>query len=97
MAIMHISAEAVAALGSELGQLAGGLRHAPEAAAASSWALGPGESADELASLLGNWRHERLRLAERLDSLGEAARSAGEAYVEVETVQTRRMGGGVVT
>ncbi|MCE1178577.1 MAG: hypothetical protein LWW86_06040 [Micrococcales bacterium] len=96
MAIMHISADAVAALGAELGALAGGLLAAPEAAAADSWALGHGESADELVALLGNWRHERLRLAERLDSLGQAARSAGEAYVEVESVQTRRMSGGVV-
>ena len=63
-------------------------------AAADAWALGPGETAAALDDVLGNWRRERLLLAEGLKDLGAAAAIAGMGYLDTEAAVSRSFVGG---
>lgn len=60
---------------------------------AERFALGPGSTAGALDELLTGWRLERLRLAEALYALGDAAGCAGMGYAEVEASATSAWGG----
>lgn len=93
MTTYRVDAAQVAALGGSLVDLAEALALVgdPEA---DRWALGPGASGPAVEELLGGWRLTRLRAAEDLTGLGEAAASAGGLYLAAERDVGRRLGGG---
>lgn len=62
--------------------------------AADRWAFGPGRSGAAVEELLGGWRHARLRVADALTVLGEAAGTAGGAYLDLEAGVSRGLRGG---
>lgn len=88
---IRIDAEAVAALGASLLEIAGALESTPDAGP-DRWALGPGESAPALDAVVSNWRHSRLLLARTLRDLGGRAQLAGGAYLRTEAEVTHRFG-----
>jgi hypothetical protein len=93
MSTYRVDAAEVAALGESLVGLAEGLALMgdPEP---DLWALGPGESGTVLRELLGGWRLARLRTAEHLTELGEAAVAAGGLYLDTDTGVRRSVVGG---
>ncbi len=94
MSSYRVDAAEVAALGESLVGLAESLALMgdPEP---DLWALGPGASGTALRELLGGWRLARLRAAEELTSLGEAAVAAGGLYLGTESGVRRSLVGGV--
>ncbi len=94
MAEIEVSAEGVAALGATLLDVAQTLDGLGEVRGADDWAFGPGESAQALDVLLGNWRHQRLLLGRHLVALAQGAAVAGAAYVRVESGVEQLAGGG---
>jgi hypothetical protein len=93
MTTYRVDAAEVAALGESLVGLAESLALMgdPEP---DLWALGPGASGTALRELLGGWRLARLRTAEHLTGLGEAAAAAGGAYLDTDTGVRRSLVGG---
>ncbi len=93
MTTYRVDAGEVAALGEALLDLAEALARVGDPRP-DLWALGPGESGTALGELLGGWRLVRLRTAEDLAALGEAAVAAGGLYVDTESAVRRRLVGG---
>jgi hypothetical protein len=60
----------------------------------SAWSdFGDASVASALDDLLGNWTRTRLELVGSLTDLGEAAASAGSAYLRVDAAVTDSLGG----
>lgn len=93
MTTYRVDAETVLATGAALVDLAEGLALVGDPAV-DRWALGPGGVGPAVEELLGGWRHARLGLAESLAGLGEAAATAGGAYLDAEAGVSRTLGGG---
>lgn len=93
MTTYRVDAGEVAALGAALLDLAESLALVgdPEP---DLWALGPGQAGTALGELLGGWRLTRLRTAEHLAAMGEAAASAGALYLDTESAVGRSLAGG---
>ncbi len=92
MTTLRVDGTAIAALGADLTHLAGVLSSLGEVGAARS-DFGDASVASALDALLGNWTRTRLALATSLTDLGEAAGSAGTAYLHVEVAVTDALGG----
>ncbi|MBT9254848.1 hypothetical protein KMZ32_02525 [Phycicoccus sp. MAQZ13P-2] len=93
MTTYRVDARTVLQVGEQLVGLAEALTLMGDPAA-DRWAFGPGRSGAAAEELLGAWRHARLRVADALTVLGEAAGSAGGAYLDTEAGVSRRLGGG---
>jgi hypothetical protein len=93
MTTYRVDAAEVAALGESLADLAEALALMgdPEP---DLWALGPGSAGAALGELVGGWQLARLRTAEQLALLGEAAVSAGGLYLDTESGVRRSLTGG---
>ena len=75
---------ALLALGGALTEVAADLQWQATSAAESAWALGPGDSAAALASVLGDFEHRRQVLGRGLDDLAGLVVHAGRLYVDAE-------------
>ncbi len=93
MTTYRVDAETVLEVGAALLDLAEGLATMGDPHA-DRWAFGPGRTGGAVEELLGGWRHGRLRLADALTGLGEAAVDAGGAYLDTEAGLSHRIGGG---
>ncbi len=93
MTSYRVDAGEVAALGEGLLDLAGSLALVGDPRP-DLWALGPGRAGGALGELLGGWRLARLRAAEDLTALGEAAAAAGGLYLDTESAVARSLAGG---
>ncbi|SDO79609.1 hypothetical protein SAMN04489867_0608 [Pedococcus dokdonensis] len=86
MSDIEVDPEALAALGRVLAEVAGDLAWQAGDAVEQAWALGPGESAGVLGSVLGDFEHQRLSLGRDLDELAARVTAAGRVYVDAEAV-----------
>ncbi len=93
MSTFRVDAAEVAALGESLAGLAESLALMGDPQP-DLWALGPGASGTALGELLGGWRLARLRTAEHLAGLGEAAVAAGGLYLDTDAGVRRSLVGG---
>ncbi len=91
---MRISGEEMAALGAALADVALFVAAVPDAVGAVTWASGPGETADALRELVGNWEHQRHLLGRHLDDLARGAVTAGAGYAVLEDDVNRLVAGG---
>lgn len=92
MTTLRVDGVAIAALGADLTHLAEVLSSLGEVG--SAWSdFGDASVAAALDDLLGNWTQTRLALVGSLTGLGEAAASAGSAYLRVEAAVTDSVGG----
>lgn len=85
MTQLEVSADAVAALGGQLVDVADGLSVTPGHVTLAE-GIPPGDTAAALDAVLGNWAHARAGLAGELAGLGALARAAGQAYLTTETL-----------
>src|SRR5690348_17543124 len=76
MTSIEVDPHALAALAGSLGEVADDLRWQATRAAEQAWALGPGDSAGALASVLGDFEHQRQVLGRELDDLAGRVTSA---------------------
>lgn len=86
MSEIEVDPVALAALGRALSEVAGDVAWQAAGAAEQAWALGPGESAGALASVLGDFEHQRLRLGRELDDLAAGVDGASRLYVDADAV-----------
>ncbi len=93
MTQLEVDADAVAALGARLADVADGLRTLP-AHVGLAEGIPPGATAAALDAVLGDWAHERAILADELTRLGALARAAGVAYLSAEDAATASFRGG---
>jgi hypothetical protein len=84
MTLIQVSPETLAALGSTLAAVADDLQWQSLRSSEQAWALGPGDSAGALASVLGDFEHQRQVLGRELDELAARATRAGRLYADVE-------------
>jgi hypothetical protein len=90
-----VSAEDLVRLGEELQEVRAFLAALDRVSGVEPWAFGPGRTAGAVTDVLGNWERYRLLLGRRLEALALGARTAGAAYVEVETRLTEATRGAV--
>ncbi len=84
MTRIEVGAEAISALGDVLVGVADDLRWQSRRSTEQAWALGPGDSAAALASVLGDFEHQRQVLGRELGELAARAQQSGRLYAEVE-------------
>ena len=85
MTRIEVSAETVEALGSALAQVADDLAWQAVRTSEQAWALGPGDSAGALSSVLGDFEHQRQVLGRELGDLATLTTGAGRLYTQVES------------
>ena len=85
MTRIEVSADTIAALGAALMEVADDLEWHALRSSEQAWALGPGASAGALASVLGDFEHQRQVLGRELGDLATRSARAGRLYAEVET------------
>ena len=85
MTRIEVSADTVEALGAALAQVADDLAWQAVRSSELAWALGPGESAGVLASVLGDFEHQRQVLGRELSDLATLTTRAGCLYAQVES------------
>lgn len=85
MTRIEVSADTVEALGAALAQVADDLAWQAVRSSEQAWALGPGESAGALASVLGDFEHQRQLLGRELSDLATLTTRAGRLYAEVDS------------
>jgi hypothetical protein len=90
-----VTADDLARLGEELDEVRAFLVELGRVSGLEPWAFGAGGTGDALAEVLGNWERHRLLLGRHLETLSEATRAVGGAYVHVEAGLTDAMGGPV--
>ena len=90
-----VSAEDLVRLGEELQEVRAFLAALDRVSGVEPWAFGPGRTAGAVTDVLGIWERYRLLLGRRLEALALGARTAGAAYVEVETRLTEATRGAV--
>jgi hypothetical protein len=84
MASIEVDPAALLALAGRLGEVAEDLQWQATRASAQGWALGPGDSAGALASVLGDFEHQRQLLGRELDDLAGRVTRAGRLYAQVD-------------
>jgi hypothetical protein len=95
MTRIEVSADTVEALGAALARVADDLAWQAVRSCEQTWALGPGDSVGALASVLGDFEHQRQVLGRELSDLAALSRLAGRLYAEVETgIDAGFVGGG---
>ncbi len=85
MTRIEVSADTIVALGAALTDVADGLEWHALRSSEQAWALGPGASAGALASVLGDFEHQRQVLGRELSDLARRSTRAGRLYADVET------------
>jgi hypothetical protein len=93
MTRIEVGAETITALGGVLVDVADDLRWQARRGDEQVWALGPGDSGAALASVLGDFEHQRQVLGRELDELAARARQAGRLYADVELDVRTAVGG----
>jgi hypothetical protein len=97
MTRIEVDADAILALGDALAGVADDLSWQARYSSEQAWALGPGDSAAALASVLGDFEHQRQLLGRVLVELATRTQRAGRLYAEVELAGAVRVeddGGG---
>ena len=84
MTSIEVDPEILVALGRTLTEVAADLAWHTTSAAEQAWALGPGDSAGALASVLGDFEHQRQVLGRELDDLAGRVTTAGRLYAETD-------------
>jgi hypothetical protein len=85
MTRIEVSADTVEALGVALAQVADDLAWQAVRSSEQAWALGPSDSAEALASVLGDFEHQRQVLGRELGDLATLTTRAGRLYAQVES------------
>lgn len=85
MTRIEVSPDTITALGIALTEVAGDLQWHAVRSMEQAWALGPGDSAGALASVLGDFEHQRQVLGRELGELAVGTTQAGRLYADVET------------
>ena len=85
MTRIEVSADTIVELGAALTEVADDLQWHAVRSSEQAWALGPGDSAGALASVLGDFEHQRQVLGRELSDLAARTTRAGRLYAEVET------------
>ena len=94
MSNIEVDPEALVALGRTLTEVAAEVQWQATSAAEAAWALGPGDSAGALASVLGDFEHQRQVLGRELDELAGRVTRAGRLDAEVDLDVGRWLGPG---
>jgi hypothetical protein len=84
MTNIEVDPQALLALGGALTEVAADLQWQATSASETAWALGPGDSAGALASVLGDFEHRRQVLGRELDDLALRVGHAGRLYADAE-------------
>lgn len=88
-----VTADDLVRLGAELDEVRAFLVALERVSHTDPWAFGPGRTAGAVTDVLGNWERYRLLLARELEVLADGARTAGAAYVQVESQVGQALGG----
>lgn len=94
MTRIEVDPDAVLALADALREVAADLQWQALRGSEQTWALGPGDSAGALASVLGDFEHQRQSLGRELEDLAAATALAGRLYAEVESGSAAAFPGG---
>jgi hypothetical protein len=94
MTRIEVSPDTIVALADALREVAEDLRWHALRSSEQTWALGPGDSAGALASVLGDFEHQRQSLGRELEDLAAATALAGRLYAEVERGSAAAFEGG---
>lgn len=95
MTRIEVSPDTVEALGAALARVADDLAWQAVRSSEQTWALGPGDSVGALASVLGDFEHQRQVLGRELSDLAARSTLAGRLYAEVEAgIDVGFLGGG---
>ena len=84
MTSIEVDPDALLALGRVLTEVSGDVQWQATRAADEAWALGPGASSGALASVLGDFEHQRQVLGRTLDDLATRVTEAGRGYAQVD-------------
>jgi len=84
MTSIEVDPEIIVAFGRSLTEVAADLQWQATSAAEQAWALGPGDTAGALASVLGDFEHQRQVLGRELDDLAGRVTNAGRLYAVVD-------------
>lgn len=91
---IEVNPDAIVALADALREVADDLLWHAVRSSEQTWALGPGDSTGALASVLGDFEHERQVLGRTLEDLAAATALAGRLYAEVESGSAAAFEGG---
>jgi hypothetical protein len=94
MTRIEVSTDTIVTLGAALAEVADDLAWQAVRSSEQTWALGPGDSAGALASVLGDFEHQRQVLGRELSDLATRSTRAGRLYAEVETAVDASFTGG---
>lgn len=94
MTRIEVNSDTIVALGASLREVADDLLWQAVRSSEQTWALGPGDSAGALASVLGDFEHQRHVIGRALEDLAAATALAGRLYADVESTSAAAFDGG---